>query len=331
MELIKQSFYLNEIAKLDSSCGDFYTYKVDKRYGNGKSVLFRVANGIYLSFNDLEFTKNIYNNTNISKIFTETLLKIEYCRDGFMFGKNIDHKECQVRTGEATYSVINNDFCEIYSKEKVYKGITVVSTIKSISKIYEDVFGIDAKEIREFYNQINLRNDFLAMKIDFNTENFLNELQEAYNKKDVDTIRLKFYQLLLYEFRNISEKIGGTNLYLSKSTINKVVEIEKYIKRHLGEKLSIDFISRKFSISPDILKKSFKKTYQISVYSYIKKMRLKKGKKLLVESDRRIIEIAFACGYQNHHSFSKAFKEEYLISPRDMRKGKITIKKVQQS
>jgi transcriptional regulator GlxA family with amidase domain len=48
---------------------------------------------------------------------------------------------------------------------------------------------------------------------------------------------------------------------------------------------------------------------------------MEKGKELLEKSENNILDIALACGYENHHSFSKAFKQEYHVSPREMRKS----------
>nr|WP_246583024.1 AraC family transcriptional regulator [Clostridium simiarum] len=63
------------------------------------------------------------------------------------------------------------------------------------------------------------------------------------------------------------------------------------------------------------LQRGFKEIYQCPIYAYLKSYRMKKAKELLVKEELTIAHIANLVGYTNNSKFSKAFKEEFGITP----------------
>lgn len=57
----------------------------------------------------------------------------------------------------------------------------------------------------------------------------------------------------------------------------------------------------------------------ITVGDYIKRRRLSEAANLLLASKRKVVEIAFGCGYNNHETFSRAFKKFFKVSPKIFR------------
>ena len=55
---------------------------------------------------------------------------------------------------------------------------------------------------------------------------------------------------------------------------------------------------------------------------YVRFSRMKKATHLLRTTDREVLDIALECGYEAHESFSRAFKKQYGVSPREYKKGK---------
>ena len=99
-----------------------------------------------------------------------------------------------------------------------------------------------------------------------------------------------------------------------------VREIHDYLLDHMGERLTIEQLSRQYHMNPTTLKATFKSVYGTSIAAHIKAHRMEQAAKLLTESDRSIAQIAQAVGYDSQSKFSGAFKAYYGVLPKDFRK-----------
>ena len=59
----------------------------------------------------------------------------------------------------------------------------------------------------------------------------------------------------------------------------------------------------------------FTETVGLTIHDYVQRRQLTEAAKLLVFSDKPIIEIAFICGYESQQSFTTAFTAMYKTSP----------------
>ena len=69
------------------------------------------------------------------------------------------------------------------------------------------------------------------------------------------------------------------------------------------------------------LKKVFKKVYQMTLYSYVQKLRLDEANLLLKEENLTIGEIAKRVGYKHQGHFSKLFFSTYGVYPKELIKN----------
>jgi len=99
---------------------------------------------------------------------------------------------------------------------------------------------------------------------------------------------------------------------------DNIVNIEKvidYIENNLSNKLDLEKISEAVHYSKYHLHRLFSDTVGMTIHDYVGRRQLTEAAKLLVCSDRPIIEIAFICGYESQQAFSSAFKSMYKIPP----------------
>lgn len=96
--------------------------------------------------------------------------------------------------------------------------------------------------------------------------------------------------------------------------------IDRYISNHLSESLSSDLLCEKFHISRTSLYNLSMEVYGMGIMEQIKKQRMELARTLLLETDRSIAEIATACGISNYNYFTKVFRNEFKLTPRDYRK-----------
>ncbi len=100
--------------------------------------------------------------------------------------------------------------------------------------------------------------------------------------------------------------------------LHKVLE---YVDAHLDDNLTVDHLSSVAAFSKYHFHRQFSELFGVSVYKYIQLNRLKRASYQLVFRDHsQIIDIALASGYENHESFSRAFKKSIGQTPSEFRK-----------
>ena len=68
------------------------------------------------------------------------------------------------------------------------------------------------------------------------------------------------------------------------------------------------------------LRNLFMQKYHCPPMQYINHIRLEKAKYYLITSDMNVSEIANSCGFDDSNYFSRKFKQEFGISPREFRR-----------
>ena len=106
---------------------------------------------------------------------------------------------------------------------------------------------------------------------------------------------------------------------MSEETIIKIESVIDYIETHLNEKLTLDTIAAAIHYSKYHLSRLFVDTVVLHINEYIKRRQLTEAAKLLIFSEKPIIDIALLCGYQSQQAFSSAFKSMYKAPPAEYR------------
>lgn len=105
----------------------------------------------------------------------------------------------------------------------------------------------------------------------------------------------------------------------------KTLDVEKlhYVREMLsqqpGQAYTLSGISQMSGLNDFKLKQGFKAIFNQTVFGYLTHVRMENAKKLLLETDVSIAEIAFENGYKNPQHFSAAFKKKYGCLPRSIR------------
>lgn len=106
---------------------------------------------------------------------------------------------------------------------------------------------------------------------------------------------------------------------------NHIIDMEmviEYIENHLDGKLDLEQVSEAVHYSKYHLHRIFTNTVGMTIHDYVVRRQLTEAAKLLVFSDKPIIEIAFICGYESQQAFSSAFKSMYKIPPAEYRNNR---------
>ena len=97
--------------------------------------------------------------------------------------------------------------------------------------------------------------------------------------------------------------------------IKNVMTAIDYIESHLHEKLDLETVAGAVHYSKYHLHRMFTSTVGLTIHDYVQRRQLTEAAKLLVLSDRPILEIALSAGYESQQSFTDIFKAMYKKSP----------------
>lgn len=106
---------------------------------------------------------------------------------------------------------------------------------------------------------------------------------------------------------------------MEDKTIINVEAVVDYIENHLDGKLELETIATAVHYSKYHLHRMFSKTVGITICDYVRRRQLTEAAKLLVFSQKSIIDIAFVCGYESQQAFTSSFKSMYKLSPSEYR------------
>ena len=98
-------------------------------------------------------------------------------------------------------------------------------------------------------------------------------------------------------------------------------EISKIINENINVGISMEEIAKKCNMKYELLRKQFKSVFGYSIEKYRINLRIAEAKKLLVNKDLSIKEIAFKLGYCDSYAFSKQFKQVEGITQNTYRKS----------
>lgn len=93
-----------------------------------------------------------------------------------------------------------------------------------------------------------------------------------------------------------------------------------YIQLHFREKISPASIAASASISERECFRCFQRVTGQSPTSYLMNYRIRAASEMLLEQERSITDICYACGFGSPSYFSKVFKEKMLFTPLEYRR-----------
>lgn len=100
-----------------------------------------------------------------------------------------------------------------------------------------------------------------------------------------------------------------------KNNIEKTAAVIDYIEEHLSEKLDLELVAEAVHYSKYYLHRIFTQTVGLTVHDYVKRRQLTEAAKLLVFSEKSILEIALLAGYESQQAFTDSFRAMYKKAP----------------
>lgn len=163
------------------------------------------------------------------------------------------------------------------------------SILNQLIETYERIIEFDIREFEKLKDPLRYKNanEYFALFQDWIT---------------------RMQQFILDEF----------NDYKNKEKINMAM---KFIHENYAKDLNMAVVSNFISMNYSLFSLNFKQYTGMNFVNYLKKIRIDEAKKLLQETEDKIIDISQAVGYDNEKHFMKTFKSVCGVSPTEYRKN----------
>ncbi|GKX31793.1 DNA-binding response regulator [Vallitalea longa] len=209
---------------------------------------------------------------------------------------------------------------DVYT-DNLYAAIDV-NSMKSINDILEDmldnykILGWSSEKIKAYY--VNLYVKITTILFEKNKElknmELLNEriLEKLYTQGSL----IKLHGFVKYQLVTISDILSAKR---PTEIIHKIIN---YVERNYDKEIKIDDLGKIFNYNSAYLGKQFKNQTGNYFNTFLDQVRINNAKKLLVNTDYKIYEIAKKVGYKEPDYFTIKFKKYVDQSPNAYRNSK---------
>lgn len=207
--------------------------------------------------------------------------------------------------------------------EKVHQIVQMAGTDKISGAL---------KLIELFFSEIKREQysgNVLEKSIRIFTEEMLRTYQNVLQGEEQGLLRFQN----IYQFANLDELMEELTGWLigfhekihtefddfkNKSRMKQAIA---YIDENFDKDLNMAVISNYVSMNYSLFSYAFKQYTGKNFVNYLKELRVNEAKRLLEETDLRVIEISQKVGYENEKHFMKLFKSQCGVSPTEYRKN----------
>lgn len=274
----------------------------------------------------------------IKKLVTDGIVKINICdKDTAGIHKHTFLEIAYVKSGRAEH-ILNGRKSIIEKGDFLIMDYNAVHSYRNIGKEKLEVLNclfqpefIDKtlKKCRNFSEVVNnymIKYNYSAINISpanyiFSDEDgeifrLLLKMKDEYEKKTsgyYEIIRCSLIEIIIRTMRKTAMPVQASGNELCDYII-------KYVSENIRSKNILGEISKEVNFSTSYLSVKFKEKMGISFSDYLKRIRIEESCRLLANTDKKIIEIAYLSGYSDIKFFNKIFKECLGITPREFRK-----------
>ncbi len=103
--------------------------------------------------------------------------------------------------------------------------------------------------------------------------------------------------------------------------IRNIASVIAYIEAHLTQKLNLDILAEAMHDAKYHLHRIFTDTVGLTIHDYIQRRRVREAAKLLIFSEKSVLDIALLAGYESQQAFTDAFTRMYKLPPAKYREN----------
>lgn len=207
---------------------------------------------------------------------------------------------------------INPECCVVGEAENGYEGLKIIRDAEPNVVITDiQMPQMDGLEMIEKIREYNLECRFVILS---------GYAEFEYAQKGI-RLGVEDYLLKPITITKVKELLSKIT---KQEEIDCTQETEKYsmvvgdmiktIEKSYGQRLGLDSFAEKYRLTPEYISAMFTKEIGVTFSNYLKKVRIEHAKDLLINTDKKIFEVACMVGYPDQKYFSKVFKEYTGVS-----------------
>ncbi len=110
-----------------------------------------------------------------------------------------------------------------------------------------------------------------------------------------------------------------TDIQTAHEYVECIEGVKRYIRDHIHESLDREILASIAGFSVPHFHRVFRAHVGESAINYVRRLRMERAGRKLRMGAVDITEVALAAGYDSHAAFSKAFKQQFGLSPSEFR------------
>lgn len=209
--------------------------------------------------------------------------------------------------------------------EMYYQGIQSLKAKSIVVYFNKDIFGPLFYELKETTTISRLfASAVRGLRITGKTNTAIaQKLKTLSKKKDFDVI-VGLFEIL--SILSASDELSFINneAYTpieDSSKTDRLSVVYKYVKEHYAKDITLASISQLAHLTPPSFCRLFKARTKKHFVEYLSEVRIANACKFLMETDKSVSEIAYACGYKTVSNFNKLFKKITGLTPQAYKKN----------
>jgi len=282
--------------------------------GKGRIRYFQIQQGLWTNHIDLELNQPI------------ELLRIPKEKNDY-FILNFHLSECNISlTGDGKeynlgFEKVNVLLSSSCSSAKVTVPPKIPIRIFNIGFdkewLEKNILNDREKKLQSFFPESEPI--YLSEIIDYKTKQLL---QEVNIHKDSNLkLSTKALQLLEYFFERLSiresETDGGESIH--PEDMLQLMKSKAYIENNLNGTVSVEGLAQVCGMSISKFKRLFRQVFGTTPYKYFLESKMQLSMELIQSDKYSISEVGYIVGYSNLSQFSKAFKNQFGLLPKEVR------------
>lgn len=215
------------------------------------------------------------------------------------------------RYSESDKSKINDKLIKL--RNYITSG-DITETVKLLDSL-EDTFSEGGYNI---INAFQVYNIVMYYNVAINNSAFEELL---YNYEQLINMFTNFKEMLTYLKSVIKQNDTPVQGNISDVRNENLRNILEYVADYYGEDISIQSISKKFTVNPCYLSQLFKRETGMTFTDYITDLRIKNACTLLQNTEMTINEVAEKVGFNDYYYFTRVFKKVTGSTPSQCREN----------
>lgn len=312
---LEKNIYGDDV-KIISRTDDCTVYRLENEAGYIDMTCYSVFPGIDLVYDDVHMHGNFRENAKPGNIF-----ELNHCREG-RFECEFEKGSCYLGPGDLTVCCKPDSGYGSSFPLGYYRGITIVVDVDKMPECLSYVLGDVNVDPKQLMSRFYAGGRGYISRSDPAIDHIFSELYSGVPENiRKGYFKVKILELFLFLSALDLENDTGKDDFVSRPQVNLTKSVCGYLTEHMDSHVTLDTLCGLFHASGTSIKNSFRSVYGESIYSYIRTLKMQSAAHMLKTTDKSVLEVAGAFGYNNGSKFAKAFCDVCGVSPNEYRQS----------